>query len=61
MTLTTPGCPVSDSLPAEARNAVARELPQFPIRVNIVWEPAWTPERLSPAAAEILGFASRRR
>lgn len=56
MTLTTPGCPVSDSLPAEARAAVARALPQFPVRVEIVWEPPWTPDRMNADAAATLGL-----
>lgn len=61
MTLTTPGCPVSDSLPAEARQAVARSLPQYPVRVEIVWEPPWTPERMAPRAAQTLGFGKKLR
>lgn len=57
MTLTTPGCPVSEYLPAEARETLIRALPEFPIRVDVVWEPMWTPARLSEDASRALGFA----
>lgn len=59
MTLTTPGCPVSDSLPAEARAAVSQELPTLPVRVEIIWDPPWTPDRMSDEAAQMLGFGRR--
>lgn len=57
MTLTTPGCPVSESLPEEAAAAVRAALPDVEVTVNVVWEPPWTPERLTPAALHKLGFA----
>lgn len=56
MTLTTPGCPVSESLPEEAEAAVRSAVADRDVAIQIVWEPAWTPERLSPAASETLGF-----
>jgi metal-sulfur cluster biosynthetic enzyme len=57
MTLTTPGCPVSEQLPAEAAAAVSAALPDATVTVHLVWDPPWTPERLSPLASEQLGFA----
>jgi metal-sulfur cluster biosynthetic enzyme len=60
MTLTTPGCPVSEQLPAEAESAVRAAVPGAAVTVHVVWEPPWTPERLSPIALEQLGFARRR-
>lgn len=56
MTLTTPGCPVSESLPQEAESAARGGLQGYDVAVNIVWDPPWTPERLSPAAMDALGF-----
>lgn len=56
MTLTTPGCPVSESLPQEAESAARGALDGYDVAVNIVWDPPWTPERLSPAAMDALGF-----
>ena len=55
MTLTTPGCPVSESLPAEARQALEAAL-GAPARVVVVWDPPWTPDRIDPAAAAALGL-----
>jgi metal-sulfur cluster biosynthetic enzyme len=61
LTLTTPGCPVSEQLPAEARAAVAAAVPDCEVDIQVVWDPPWTPEKLSPVALEQLGFAGRRR
>lgn len=60
MTLTTPGCPVSKQLPVEAEAAVRAAVPDADVRVLVVWDPPWTPERLSPVALDQLGFAPRR-
>jgi metal-sulfur cluster biosynthetic enzyme len=62
MTLTTPGCPVSESLPDQAALAAADALGVGgPARVDlrVVWDPPWTPERLTADAAERLGFTPR--
>jgi metal-sulfur cluster biosynthetic enzyme len=58
MTLTTPGCPVSDMLPAEASAAVGAAVGPLGLRseVRLVWDPPWTPARLSDGAAEGLGL-----
>ena len=58
MTLTTPGCPVSEMLPSEASEAVAEALAPLgrSSEVRVVWEPPWTPELLSDDAAAYLGF-----
>jgi metal-sulfur cluster biosynthetic enzyme len=59
MTLTTPGCPVSEQLPVEAQDAVRAALPESEVRLNVVWDPPWTPERLSDDALAQLGFRRR--
>ncbi|MBK6856002.1 MAG: metal-sulfur cluster assembly factor [Microthrixaceae bacterium] len=56
MTLTTPGCPVSEQLPAEAEAAVRLAMPDHDVQVELVWDPPWTPEMLTPMALERLGF-----
>lgn len=56
MTLTTPGCPVSEQLPEEAQAALAEAFPDRDVQVELVWDPPWTPERLSPEALEALGM-----
>lgn len=62
MTLTTPGCPVSDGLPEEAREALDVALAPFrrSAEVRVVWEPRWTIDRISPEAAVQLGIERAR-
>ena len=56
MTLTTPGCPMHSFIARQAWQAV-NSLPEVTdTTVRIVWEPRWTPERLSPAARAQLGW-----
>ena len=59
MTLTTPGCPVSQQLPLEAEQAVRDALPGTEVNLNVVWDPPWTPERLTAEALEQLGLDPR--
>ncbi len=59
MTLTTPGCPVSETLPEMARRAAAEALgPGGEDRVDfqIVWDPPWCPDLIDPASLEALGL-----
>lgn len=56
MTLTTPGCPVSESLPQMARKAVQEALPRSAIEVRVVWDPPWDPTMMKEEAARALGF-----
>ncbi len=58
MTLTTPGCPVAESLPNEAADAVANALPDedLEVAVRVVWDPPWTPEMIDREAAEAAGL-----
>lgn len=56
MTLTSPACPAAGSLPPEVQHKV-RSIPGVTdARVEIVWEPTWTPERMSEAARLQLGI-----
>lgn len=56
MTLTAPGCPAAQSLPGEVRQKV-REVPGVTdAKVDVVWEPAWTKDRMSEAAKLQLGM-----
>lgn len=46
MTLTTPACPVAGSMPGQVECAV-REVPGVrSVRVELVWDPPWTRDRL---------------
>jgi FeS assembly SUF system protein len=56
MTLTAPGCPAAQSLPVEVQRKV-KEVPGVTdARVDVVWEPAWTKDRMSEAAKLQLGL-----
>ena len=54
MTLTAPTCPVAGILPGQAAAAMAALSGVGSAKVNVVWEPAWTPERLSDEAKAML-------
>ena len=56
MTLTAPACPAAQSLPVEVREK-ARNVPGVSdAKVEIVWDPPWTRERMSEAARLQLGL-----
>jgi FeS assembly SUF system protein len=56
MTLTSPACPAAGSLPPEVRWKV-QEIPGVKdAKVEIVWDPPWTKERMSEAARLQLGI-----
>lgn len=54
MTLTAPTCPIAGILPQQVADAVAQEPGVGKIEVKLVWEPAWTIDRLTDEAKEIL-------
>jgi FeS assembly SUF system protein len=56
MTLTTPNCPVAESLPGEVRRKVAAVPGVTKADVELVWEPPWEKSRLSEAAQLELGL-----
>ena len=58
MTTTSPGCPVGDFLAQEVERALRKLDGIEAVRVELVWEPPWTPELMSPAAKEKLGWRS---
>lgn len=56
MTLTAPGCPVAQSLPVDVASKVRSVDGVTDAKVDIVWEPAWTKDRMSDAAKLQLGM-----
>lgn len=56
MTLTTPGCPMSDSMP----DAVERSLRLIPgvrsVAVGLVWAPPWEPEMMTERGKQEFGW-----
>lgn len=55
MTLTTPGCPLASFLPGQVEEVLREKFPDHEVEVNLVWEPPWTPERMSKEAREMFG------
>ncbi len=58
MSLTAPGCPVAGEMPGQVADIVAGLADVGKVAVELVWEPAWSPERMSEDAkmALDLGF-----
>jgi FeS assembly SUF system protein len=56
MTLTSPMCPVAESLPPEVEEKVAALEGVASARVEITWDPPWEPEMMSEAAKLELGM-----
>jgi FeS assembly SUF system protein len=56
MTLTSPMCPVAESLPPEVEQKVAAIDGVASSTVEITWEPPWDPEMMSEAAKLELGM-----
>ncbi|MEM7461074.1 MAG: SUF system Fe-S cluster assembly protein [Pseudomonadota bacterium] len=56
MTLTAPGCPVAGEMPGWVHDAVATVPGVMDVEVNMVFDPPWTPDRLSEEAQIALGW-----
>ena len=56
MTLTSPNCPVAESLPVEVEEKVGKINEINDVKVNIVFEPPWTKEMMSEEAKLELGM-----
>ena len=56
MTLTAPACPAAQSLPVEVAAKVKAVPGVTDAKVDVVWEPGWTKDRMSDAAKLQLGM-----
>jgi len=57
MTMTTPACPLGDTIMESARAAVRAAAPKVPdIEIELVWDPPWNPNMMSEIAREHLGW-----
>ncbi|TXL65743.1 metal-sulfur cluster assembly factor [Cerasibacillus terrae] len=56
MTLTTPGCPLHDSITNGVKFRVNQLKGIDDVTVDLVWEPAWSPDKMSERAKEKLHF-----
>lgn len=56
MTLTTPHCPVAESMPGEVEMRVGAVPGVGSAEVNLVWDPPWDPQKMSDEAKLELGM-----
>ena len=57
MTMTSPACPLGDYLTDAVRDALLARFPEITqVEVELVWEPPWTPERMSEEARNFFGW-----
>jgi FeS assembly SUF system protein len=56
MTLTSPACPVAGTLPLEVESKAGEVEGVGNVTVELVWDPPWTPDRMTEAAKLELGF-----
>ena len=56
LTLTSPGCPIASQILADSEQAVLKIPTITNVRVDFVFNPPWTPERISPEAKARLGI-----
>ena len=50
MTLTSPNCPVAESLPNEVKENIKKVEGVSDVNLNLVWEPPWDKNKMSEAA-----------
>lgn len=56
MTLTTPGCPASDMIQDGVRQRLEDMDGVDTVAIELVWEPRWSPQAMSPAAKQHFGI-----
>jgi metal-sulfur cluster biosynthetic enzyme len=57
MTMTSPACPLGEMLAGQARDAILGAVRGLrDARITLVWDPPWTPARMSSTAKQLLGW-----
>lgn len=57
LTMTSPACPLGAHLRAEAEAAIRRRYPAAAtVTITLVWDPPWSPERMSEEGKRALGW-----
>ena len=60
LTMTSAACPMADMILDEVHAAITGVVPaSTPVDVELVWDPPWTPDRMSGFAREHFGWAPR--
>ena len=60
MTMTTRGCPLHDTLVSDVKRYVNKVPGVNGVDVEIVWEPVWTPEKMSEAGKKMINFGNQK-
>jgi len=60
MTMTTRGCPLHDTLVSDVKRYVNKVPGVSTINVEIVWEPAWTPEKMSEEGKKLINYGKQK-
>jgi len=56
MTLSTRGCPLGDTIMQNVEVVIKANYPGYDVKVELVWEPEWTPELITSAGKEAIGM-----
>src|SRR3989338_5021498 len=56
MSLTTQGCPSAQQIPSQIEEMVRSNLNVKNVKATVVWDPPWTPERITPEGKKRLGI-----
>jgi metal-sulfur cluster biosynthetic enzyme len=56
MSLTSPGCPSGPEIMGEAEKQLRTVNGVGEVKINLVWSPPWTPDRIEPRVRTYLGF-----
>ncbi|MDP3468137.1 MAG: metal-sulfur cluster assembly factor [Daejeonella sp.] len=54
MTLTTQFCPMGESITSDVQQSVSNAFKDYQVSVNLVFDPAWSPDNISPEGQEYL-------
>lgn len=60
MTMTTRGCPLHDTMVTDVKRYVNRVPGVTGVNVEIVWEPAWTPEKMSDEGKKMINYGKQK-
>lgn len=60
MTMTTRGCPLHDTLVSDVKRYVNKVPGVSAVNVEIVWEPAWTPEKMSDEGKKLINYGKQK-
>ncbi|MDP8011255.1 MAG: metal-sulfur cluster assembly factor [Thermoplasmata archaeon] len=56
MTMTTPGCPLTSWILADAENKIKQVPGVKDVQIELVWDPPWSVDRISEEARKLLGL-----